>query len=512
MQADNPSVAVQAPLFQVPQQKSTEQKEEDELIVEQLKRTTANVSVWGLLEAPTRHRNAVLEALSSIQVSTEITPDELVATVAHVHSIQTISFSDEDLPKEGPRHNRALNITIGWNHLVVPLVLIDNGSGVNICTLQMVKLMGLTGSDMAFSDGTIRSVKGDIDEHEDTANQRGKNMVPMIESERQLCNYAEEDANLLVRRPALREKILSRFDYGNQKIAYLMRTQRYFPGMGLRRNLHGRTEPLSIDQRAPQDTFGLGYQPIEAEIARSNAEKWFVKKCQCPNVPTIPKKVVVIHEEVVLEDIKDEEPLDDTLLEGMSRLYTEEISRSESEEVKSQLGVFMIQDCSELEDTASSEPSEANPDDIESNPRTLSNEKKMLTKKREYMSAKSYRLALNSRPKPSKKPRMRVFHPQKIEIFTFTKDPEVAETWSEGKQYPVKSKASITESVVGESSTDIKKNNLNQPGEGAPSSEEGDAWSPVQQDNEDGELSEEDQELFTPDEISSEIQQSLDRH
>ncbi|OVA11879.1 hypothetical protein BVC80_741g10 [Macleaya cordata] len=62
------------------------------------------------------------------------------------------------------------------------------------------------------------------------------------------------------------------FDHGNRKIAYLMQTQRYFPGMGLGRNLHRLTEPLSISQRVLQDTFRLGYQPTEAEIARSNPE------------------------------------------------------------------------------------------------------------------------------------------------------------------------------------------------------------------------------------------------
>ncbi|OVA14179.1 hypothetical protein BVC80_8315g7 [Macleaya cordata] len=159
LKTKNSAAIVRRPLFSISQQRTTEQKESDELVVEQLRRTKANVSVWGLLEASIKHKDAVLEALNSIQVPTVITPNELVVTVTHIHSMPTISFLDEDLPSEGARHNRALNITIGWNHLVIPLVLIDNGFGVNICTLEMAKLMGLSSADLSFEDATVRTVK-----------------------------------------------------------------------------------------------------------------------------------------------------------------------------------------------------------------------------------------------------------------------------------------------------------------------------------------------------------------
>ncbi|OVA05208.1 hypothetical protein BVC80_833g6 [Macleaya cordata] len=280
-----------------------------------MRRTKANVSVWGLLEASTKHRDAVLEALNSIQVPTVITPNELVATITHIHSMPTISFSDEDLPSEGARHNRALNITIGWNHLVIPLVLIDNGFGVNICTLEIAKLMGLSSADMSFEDATVRIVKGfdngkksadggrpwlhqhkavastlhqkvkfpfkdlmvvifgDNDEAEEIANRKGKNIVPMIVPEKQLCNFTKEEVNLFVRRPPRREKIPNRFNHGNRRIAYVLRSQNFFLGMGLGRNLHARIEPLCIKKEEQVGTFGLGYQPTEEEITKFNTEK-----------------------------------------------------------------------------------------------------------------------------------------------------------------------------------------------------------------------------------------------
>ncbi|OVA05075.1 hypothetical protein BVC80_13g7 [Macleaya cordata] len=158
LRVDNPVAVARGSLFQTLPQKPSE--EEDKLVVYQLRRTKANVSIWGLLKASSKHREALLSALNAIQDDTRITPEELVATVAQVRGIPAILFSDEDLPIGGVSHNRALNITVGWNHLIIPLVLVDNGSGVNICTLKMARIMGLKDEDMTLQEGTSRTVKG----------------------------------------------------------------------------------------------------------------------------------------------------------------------------------------------------------------------------------------------------------------------------------------------------------------------------------------------------------------
>ncbi|OVA07003.1 hypothetical protein BVC80_7945g3 [Macleaya cordata] len=100
---------------------------------------------------------------------------------------------------------------------------------------------------------------GDNDKAKEIANRKGKNIIPMIEPEKQLCNFTEEKVNLFVRRPPRREKIPSRFNHGNKKITSVMRSQNFFSGMGLGRNLHGRIEPLSIKKEEQVGTFGLGY-------------------------------------------------------------------------------------------------------------------------------------------------------------------------------------------------------------------------------------------------------------
>ncbi|OVA11235.1 G-patch domain [Macleaya cordata] len=447
LRTDNPAAAARGPFFQIPPAKPTE--EEDKLVVDQLRRTKANVSVWGLLEASTKHREALLAALNAIQVDTRITPEELVATVAQVRGIPAIAFSDEDLPTEGASHNRALNITVGWNHLIIPLVLVDNGSGVNICTLKMARIMGLKDEDMTFQEGTTRTVKGfdngrktvtgeftttiqtgwvwtevhflvmdieanfnlllgrpwlhqnnavastlhqrvkfphegkivvifgDVDEVQEMANHKGKNVVPVIEPVGTLCNYTEEAINVLQARPMIREKIPTRFEYGNRRVAYLLRKHRFFPGMGLGRCHQGITEPLRSRAAALEGTFGLGYRPTKEEIQQRGIEKgkkaqarnrgepcvspsidwskqpryseWFVKKGHGAVIPTFSKKSSVPPKEAMVEMTEEAEAPDDTLLAGISLLYAE--ASSEQEAVPS---INMISDESELDDTATS--------------------------------------------------------------------------------------------------------------------------------------------------------------
>ncbi|XP_077217858.1 uncharacterized protein LOC143852360 [Tasmannia lanceolata] len=147
-------------------QKQSVEEEEDNLL-KQLKKTQANVSVWGLLLASPKHRQVVLRELNLSQVSVEITPDELVSLVAVTRASRDLSFTDEDLPPEGRDHVRPLRITIICNKKRVPEVLIDNGSALNVCPLNTATTLGFEPTDFIPSeqgilayDGTRRDVIG----------------------------------------------------------------------------------------------------------------------------------------------------------------------------------------------------------------------------------------------------------------------------------------------------------------------------------------------------------------
>ena len=78
-----------------------------------------------------------MNALTKIGVDAETTPQGLVNLLTHdlPTSINLITFSDVDLPPEGDKHNKALNLTAICKRMNVPMTLVDNGSAINVCPL-----------------------------------------------------------------------------------------------------------------------------------------------------------------------------------------------------------------------------------------------------------------------------------------------------------------------------------------------------------------------------------------
>ncbi|XP_077226478.1 uncharacterized protein LOC143859713 [Tasmannia lanceolata] len=152
-----------------PRQNKVSVDEEEESLLKQLKKTQANISVWGLLMASSKHRKLVLRELNSAQVSVDTTPDELVSLVAMTRVSKTLSFTDDDLPSEGRDHTKSLKITVVCNKKRVPEVLIDNGSALNVCPLSTATTLGFGPADFIPSeqgilayDGTRRDVIGTL--------------------------------------------------------------------------------------------------------------------------------------------------------------------------------------------------------------------------------------------------------------------------------------------------------------------------------------------------------------
>ena len=123
LKADNPLEALsqQAPQLTL----------EDDLVLKQLQKTQANISLWSLLMASYSHRQAVLKLLNQVQIPTNISPKALGAMIGIVSQDTVIAFFDKDLPINGTNHNEALNITVDIGENRVPMVLINNGSALN---------------------------------------------------------------------------------------------------------------------------------------------------------------------------------------------------------------------------------------------------------------------------------------------------------------------------------------------------------------------------------------------
>ena len=124
--------------------KGREEKEKKDRVLTQLKKTQAHVSVWGLLIAFHKHRSAFLDALNGKEVPIETTPQDVLSLMGvEALSHPSLTFSDKEFPPEGAAYTRPLQITIECMGAKVPMVLIDNGSVLNVCPFRTVLTIGL---------------------------------------------------------------------------------------------------------------------------------------------------------------------------------------------------------------------------------------------------------------------------------------------------------------------------------------------------------------------------------
>lgn len=128
-------------------------------LLQQLRKTNANVSVWKLLELSFEHRRALIDALIDAQVSSNVTPEALsksVSSVAHTDS-PVISFEEAELPPGGSAHLRALYVDVTCNGKYLTRVLVDGGSSLNVCPLHTLEKIGIPESELRPAPFAVRA-------------------------------------------------------------------------------------------------------------------------------------------------------------------------------------------------------------------------------------------------------------------------------------------------------------------------------------------------------------------
>ncbi|XP_069145683.1 uncharacterized protein [Solanum lycopersicum] len=111
----------------------------DYSIVKHLEKTPAQISVWALLMSSWSHRQALMKASNDTYVPSGTSSDNVAAMIHQVIRGHRISFCDDELPAEGRAHKKALHITVISRGKIVNRVLVDDGSGLNICPLSTLK-------------------------------------------------------------------------------------------------------------------------------------------------------------------------------------------------------------------------------------------------------------------------------------------------------------------------------------------------------------------------------------
>nr|XP_027067806.1 uncharacterized protein LOC113693472 [Coffea arabica] len=128
--------------------------------VEQLDGMPAQISFLNLLFTSELHREALLKILNEAQVPKDILVDKFSNIVGNVLAANHIAFSDDDLTAEGIGHNRALHISVRCNGKLLPRVLVDNGSALNICPWNTLTKLGFLDVKLRPSATVVRGFDG----------------------------------------------------------------------------------------------------------------------------------------------------------------------------------------------------------------------------------------------------------------------------------------------------------------------------------------------------------------
>ena len=68
-----------------------------------------------------------------------------------------ISYSDKDLTKKGKHHNNPLHITVDAMGKRILMVLVDDGSALNVCPLKTASYLGLSIEHFVPTDQHVRA-------------------------------------------------------------------------------------------------------------------------------------------------------------------------------------------------------------------------------------------------------------------------------------------------------------------------------------------------------------------
>nr|XP_027103105.1 uncharacterized protein LOC113724393 [Coffea arabica] len=129
-------------------------------IIEKLSKSPAQITMLDLLFSSDMHRDALIDVLTKAQIPRDISVDNFSNVVGSVLFNKQIAFSDDELPTEGIGHNRALYITVRCNGKMLPNVLIDNGSALNICPWSTLEKLGLQDIKLRPSGTIVRGFDG----------------------------------------------------------------------------------------------------------------------------------------------------------------------------------------------------------------------------------------------------------------------------------------------------------------------------------------------------------------
>ncbi|KAL2340330.1 hypothetical protein Fmac_008270 [Flemingia macrophylla] len=262
------------------------------------------------------HRKALLKVLNEAYVPHGISQDKFEGIISHITANDHLTFTEEEIPPEGPNHNKPLHISVKCREYLIAKVLVDNGSSLNVIpkrTLEQVAIKGIhmrpSNTIVRAFDGSKREVVGEINLpiqigpiifnvefqvmditpayscllgrpwiHDAkavplTLHQK----VKFVVGDKMVTVQAKDD--MLISKPstlpyvdaaeeaietsfqALEIASMENFPYNMKKVAHMLIKNGYYSGQGLSKDSHGINElPIIKDNPMKQ---GLRYDPTK---------------------------------------------------------------------------------------------------------------------------------------------------------------------------------------------------------------------------------------------------------
>ncbi|XP_070008344.1 uncharacterized protein [Nicotiana sylvestris] len=102
----------------------------------------------------------LIKTLNEAYMPVETSVEQLERMAERYFAFNQISFSKNDLPPEGAAHNKALHLTVKCEGYYVKRVMLDGGSGVDICPLSTFQRMEITTERIRPNNVCVRAFDG----------------------------------------------------------------------------------------------------------------------------------------------------------------------------------------------------------------------------------------------------------------------------------------------------------------------------------------------------------------
>lgn len=111
-------------------------------VIDKMKRTFVHILIFKLLHVSTTHKVILDKYFCESYVPRGIDENTFQAIVGNLGPSPYVSFIEQDIITHKPSYNEPIHLELFVHKKKIRRVLIDGGVGLNICTVNLIKVLG----------------------------------------------------------------------------------------------------------------------------------------------------------------------------------------------------------------------------------------------------------------------------------------------------------------------------------------------------------------------------------